>query len=141
MGLEIRMNMHSSINTKRRITGNVLITLGCLLLIGSAVAKVAHVPKVVTELEAMGFFGHRLMAIAVLEMISAILFLILSTRSFGLLMISAYLGGAIATHIGHGSSPVQPGVVLISLWLGAWLRHPEILWSFDISSRPAVTVR
>jgi len=132
---------HSLISGTRRIAGRVLISLGSILLIGSAVAKFTHVPKVVTELGAMGFNDDRLIAIGVLEMLSALLFLFRSTRSLGLLLVSAYMGGAIATHVGHGSSPIQPAFVLALLWLGAYLCHPQILWSFGSSFQPAQTMR
>ena len=121
---------NAPISRKRRITGNVLMVLGGLMLMGSAGAKFAHVPAVVTELGAMGFYGNRLMFIATLEVISALLFLVPYSRSIGLLLVSSYMGGAIATHVGHGQPFLQPAFVLALLWLGAWLRHPVILRSF-----------
>lgn len=120
-----------SISRKRRITGNVLMVLAALMLIGSAGAKFAHVPAVVTQLGAMGFDGNRLTFIAVLEIASAALFLIPLTRSVGLLLVSSFMGGAIATHLQHGQPIIQPSFVLFLIWLGAWLRHPEILWSLN----------
>jgi hypothetical protein len=114
---------------KRRVAGNMLIFLGGFVLVASAGSKFAHVPKVVSELGAMGFDGSRLMFIAVLEMLSAILFVVPFARAAGLLLVSAYMGGAIATHIQHGQSPLQPAIILAILWLGTWLRHPEVLWS------------
>jgi DoxX-like protein len=126
---------HSSVSSKRRITGKVLMSLGSILLVGSSIAKFAHVSKVVTELAAMGFDGDRLIAIAILEMLTALLFLVESTRSIGLLLASAYMGGAIATHVGHGSSPIQPAFVLFVLWLGVYSCHPQILWNFGTSLR------
>ncbi len=123
-----------SISRKRRIMGDVLIVLFGLMLIGSAGAKFAHVPAVVTQLGAMGFDGSRLMFVAVLEVVSTLLFLVPLTRSAGLLLVSSFLGGAIATHLQHGQPIVQPSFVLLLIWLGAWLRHPEILWSLN---RPA----
>ncbi len=96
----------------RGIIGNALIFLGGLMLIGSAGAKLAHVPKVAAELGAMGFDGNKLIFIAILEILSALLFLIPVTRSFGLLMVSAYMGGAIATHVGHDQPAIQPAFVL-----------------------------
>ena len=114
---------------KRQITGTVLMILGGLMLIGSAGAKFAHVPKLVTELGAMGFDGNKLMFVAVLEVISALLFLIPLTRSAGLLLVSSFLGGAIATHLQHSQPIAQPSFVLFFIWLGTWLRHPVILWS------------
>jgi len=118
----------------RRLTGTILMGLGSVMLIGSAGAKFAHVPKVVSELSAMGFEGSRLMAIAATEIASALLFVIPITRSLGLLLISAYLGGAIATHVQHGQPFIQPAIVLAIIWAGTWLRHPVVLWSFNRTS-------
>ena len=123
-----------SISAPRRVTGNVLISLGGIALIGSAAAKLAHVPKVVEQMAASGFAGERLTFIAVLEIFCAVLFLIPSTRAAGLLLVSAFLGGAIATHMQHGHSAAQPSVFLAVLWLSAWLRHPQILWSISNSA-------
>jgi hypothetical protein len=123
-----------SISAARRVTGNILIGLPGVALIGSAAAKLVHVPKVVEQMAASGFAGERLTFIAVLEVFCAVLFLIPSTRAAGLLLVSAFLGGAIATHLQHGQSVAQPGVFLAVLWVGAWLRHPQILWSNSAST-------
>jgi hypothetical protein len=125
---------NSSMSKGRRISGNVLIVFGFLALLGSATTKILQVPKVVEGLGALGFSGNRLMFIAALEIFSAVLFLIPATRSFGLLMISAYLGGAISAHLGHGENIFPPSLILSIVWIGACLRHPAVLWSFN---RPA----
>src|SRR5882724_12309043 len=122
---------NASMSGKRQMTGNVLMILGGLMLIGSAGAKFAHVPKLVTELGAMGFDGNKLLFVAVLEVISALLFLVPLTRSAGLLLVSSFLGGAIATHLQHGQPIVQPSFVLVLIWFGTWLCHPELLWSLN----------
>ena len=122
------VNVQRSSKSRYRL-GNVLVYFGGILLIGSSIAKFAHVPKVASQLAAIGFGGERLTIIAVLEIVSAVLFLVRPFRPAGLLMASAYMGGAIAAHLGHGESVVQPASVLAVLWLGAWLRHPGILWS------------
>ena len=121
--------MSASINgTKARVRlGAIFIYLLSLVLVGSAVAKFAHVPKVALQMASMGFDGGKLTLIAVLEIMSAILFLVPRSRSFGLLMVSAYLGGAIATHVGHNDPPFQPAIVLALFWIAVWLKHPEAL--------------
>jgi hypothetical protein len=113
----------------RRITGTTLIVLGGVLLIGSAGAKLAQVPQVVAQMNSVGFSGEKITIIAILELVSALLFLIPATRSAGLLLVSSFLGGAIATHLQHGQPILPPSIMLILLWVGAWLRHPIILWS------------
>lgn len=119
----------TSVNRKRRMAGAVLIVLGAFLLIVSAAAKFARAPQVVTELDRMGFADDKLRLIAIVEVTSALLFLLPSTRSIGLLLVSSYLGGAIATHMQHDQSFLQPAVLLCLAWLGIWLRHPETLRS------------
>jgi len=116
----------------RRTAGNILIFLGGLALIASAATKFTHVVPVVKQLAAIGFDGGRLMIIATLEVFSAAMFLIPGTRSIGLLLISSYMGGAIAAHLGHREPVYQPAFVLALLWIGAYLRHPEVLWSLKL---------
>lgn len=114
--------------------GNVLIYVAGALLVGSAAAKVAHIPAVLEDLRVLGYEGSRLTAIAMLEAACSVLFLIPRTRSLGLLLVSAYLGGAIAAHAGHAQwAAVRPAFFLAIIWFGTWLRHPQILWSFGAS--------
>lgn len=116
-------------NRKRRIAGTALIVVGTALLLGSAATKFAHVPPVVSQLAAAGFSPAKVMFIALLEVLSAVLFLVPVTRSGGLLLVSSFLGGAIATHLQHSQSIVPPSIVLVLIWLGTWLRHPQVLWT------------
>ncbi|HLJ10092.1 MAG TPA: hypothetical protein VKU82_02825 [Planctomycetaceae bacterium] len=66
-------------------------------------------------------------AVAVLDVVSSILFLIPRTRPLGLLLVSAYLGGAIATHVQHDDLPLGPAVILSMVWAATWLRNPQIV--------------
>jgi hypothetical protein len=119
------------ITAARRIAGNTLILLPGVVLVGTSIVKFAHVPKVVSEFANMGFDGNKVILIAALEIISAALLMLRPVRAFGLLMVSAFLGGAIATHMQHGQSPAGPAILLAVVWLGVWLRHPEAMWSIQ----------
>jgi hypothetical protein len=113
----------------RRISGNVLIAIGGLILLASAGGKFSGAAKVVEGLNAFGYEG-KITALAVIELGCSVLYLIPMTRSLGLLLVSSYLGGAIATHWSHGHNTIPPAVILAVLWTGALLRHPEMAWSF-----------
>jgi hypothetical protein len=119
-------------NRVRSLTGSVLILLPGLALGISGIAKLAHVPQVVHQMALAGFTGEKLILVAVLEILSAVLFLSRKTRSFGLLFLSAFLGGAICVHVQMGEIPkaVGPAMFLTFAWMGAWLRHPQTYWSF-----------
>jgi sorbitol-specific phosphotransferase system component IIC len=118
-----RTSLTASPGLRSRV-GNVLTYFLSALLFVSAFLKFA-VPKVIEQMGMVGFAGGRLHFIAVLEILSALLFVNPKTRSFGLLMVSAYLGGAIAAHVGHNQLGFQPAIVLSLFWLATWLRHPE----------------
>ena len=109
--------------------GTFLIYLSCIVLAGSAAAKFAQVPAVAAKLAVLGFDGSKLLFIACLELSSAILFAFPRTRGFGLLLVTAYLGGAVAAHIAHDQLPLKPTLVLGLSWIGTSLRHPEVLQS------------
>ncbi len=119
----------------RRIAGKILIFLPGFALIMSAILKFAHVPGVVSQMAASGFTDGKLTLVATLEILSGGLFLSSRTRSFGLLMASAFLGGAICTHIqmGEFAKAVPPSILLALAWVGTWLRHPQVLWSSNSS--------
>lgn len=115
---------------KKQMVGNIVITLTGILLLGSAVAKLAHIPKVEMQMAALGFGGNKLLFIGLLEFASSAVFLLPWTRSVGVLLVSSYLGGAIATHVQHDKPIFVPSILVLVIWLGVWLRHREAFWSF-----------
>ncbi|HLW51714.1 MAG TPA: DoxX family protein [Candidatus Angelobacter sp.] len=114
-----------------RIAGNVLIFLPGLGVAFFSILKFAGVPAVVQTMAADGFSGSKLMLVAVLEFLSAALFLLTPTRSLGVLVMSSLLGGAICTHVlmGEYAKAIGPVIFLTLAWIGVWLRHPQALWS------------
>jgi len=119
--------------------GLFLMFFPALALATSSILKFAHVPGVVRQMTAMGFIGGRYELVAILELLSAILYFYPRTRSFGLLFMSAFVGGAICTHVQMGEMPkgIPPAILLALAWIGTWLCHPEVFWSFRTTSSPA----
>ena len=115
----------------RRIAGNILIFLPGLVVTVSSIVKFAGLPGVVQNMTADGFSGGKLTLVAALEILSAALFLFPRTRSFGVLILSSFLGGAICTHVqmGEYAKAIGPSVLLTLSWIGTWLRHPQALWN------------
>lgn len=139
------MDPYENIQRSRKL-GNLLIYICASALVISSGLKLLHPAKVVAY---MGFLGYRngtFFLIAVLEILTAVLFLRPSTRAAGLLLVSAYFGGAISAHLAQhpflGGGPflrfnaahpflgtIPASIFLIAAWLGVWLRHPEARWS------------
>ena len=135
----------------RRAWGNGLIRFCGYLLTVSSALKFLHPSKPVAYMASMGFVGSALYFVAALEMLSAILFLVPSTRRLGLLLVSSYLGGAIAAHLAlHHSfaggpflafmathpyiGALEPTVVLLAGWIGVALYPPKELSLFTTRS-------
>lgn len=113
----------------RRIAAWILIGLITAMLLISAIAKLSAVQAVADMAQKWGLSDH-LILIGVVELISAVLFVIPRTHSLGLLLLTAYLGGAIVIHMAHDEPYISPAVFLAAVWLAGFLRHPELLQSF-----------
>lgn len=128
------MNRGVTEGQARSTAGSILIVLIGFALGSSAVLKFARVPGVVNQMAASGFADGKLTLVASLELLSTVLFLFPRTRSIGVFVLSAFLGGAICTHVqlGEFAKAVGPSILLGLAWVGTFLRHPEVLWSFAL---------
>ena len=114
----------------RKIAAWVVTGLLVALFIASASAKLLGVEQVVAGFEEFGLSDMRVI-IGLGETLSALLYLIPVTASLGVLLLSAHMGGAIVTHMSHGELYYFQSAVLILVWVGYYLRYPEMLISFS----------
>jgi hypothetical protein len=121
--------LDQTLSRRRRISGNVLIGLVSVALIGAAATKFAQVAPVVTQLNGFGFNGPWVTLLGVIELTSVVALIVPRTRALGLLLVTGFFGGAIATHIQHQQLPTSPALLLVLCWVGVWLRHPIAFWS------------
>jgi hypothetical protein len=119
----------STMSRARRITGWILTGLLTVLFVASAAGKLAGAAQVVEMFQKWGLENH-LLLIGVGELVSALLFAIPRTHSLGVLLLSAYMGGAIVTHMQHGEGYIPQSVILVLIWVAGFLRQPELLQSF-----------
>ena len=114
-------------NTKKLITWGLTGLVGILFL-GSGAAKLMMIEgsKEAADTLKMGIELSTLKSIALIEILSAILFLIPRTGVLGFGLLSAYMGGAIATHLTHNESVLAPCVILGFVWITTLVRFPEV---------------
>ena len=113
----------------RRITAWVLSTLITLLFIMSAVFKFIRPPEVMEAVQKWNLTDELTM-IGIGELVSALLFFIPKTHSLGVLLLSAYMGGAIVTHMQNDEPYIVQAITLLVIWIIAYLRDPAVLHSF-----------
>ena len=115
----------------KTIAGLVLhvVIAGLMLFAGSAKLFGMFPPEVV---EQMGL-GGVVRLIGVGEVATAILLLVPRTSSLGVLLASAFWGGAICLHMTRGEVYALQSVLLLLTWVGAYLRVPGMFSSFSAS--------
>ena len=104
----------------------VLTGLISLAFLGSAVGKFTANAEALKMAEQFGINASTYLYIGIIELICLILFIVPRTGILGTLLLSAYMGGAIATHLEHGQSVIAPCVVQTVLFLVAFYRFPEL---------------
>ncbi len=113
-------------NKKRNILNWVLAALVAFIFIGSASMKLMGGPDVQKMAEGLGLDKMTFTLIAVVELTSVILFLIPRTGVLGTLLLAAYMGGAIATHLEHGLPAGSTMAIEAFVWIVAVMRFPEL---------------
>ncbi len=104
----------------------VLTGLIAALFLFSASGKFMANEEAMKGAEMMGLSPSIMKMIGVVELIAIILFIIPRTGILGTLMLVAYLGGAIATHLEHGQSIIAPCIIAAFVWIVAVIRFPEL---------------
>ncbi|WP_049038338.1 DoxX family protein [Elizabethkingia anophelis] len=109
-----------------RITGWVLTIILGLLFTMSAFMKLTQNETALAQASSFGIDATTYQFIGLIEIISLILFLIPRTAVLGTLLLVAYLGGAIVTHLQHQESIAMAVIIQIVLWITAAIRFPEL---------------
>lgn len=114
-------------NTKtKKIIGWSLSGLSGLMLLASAIDKIGNSEHALQMASSFGLSAKSYMVLGIIEAISVVLFLCPRTGILGLLLLSSYLGGAIATHLQHGQDILFPAVFEAVVWIAAVVRYPEL---------------
>jgi hypothetical protein len=111
----------------KNIINWVLAGLVGFIFLGSAYGKLSGGADGIKMAESFGIGASNFTMIGVVELICIILFLIPRTAVLGTLLLAAYMGGAIATHLEHGQSIVAPAAIATFVWIVGVVRSPELL--------------
>jgi hypothetical protein len=103
-------------------TGRVISVIVAALMIFSGVMKIVLPVGAVDGFTHLGWMVDVALALAIAEIGSAILYLIPQTAALGAILLTGYLGGAIAAHVRIGEQFVAPAVIGVLVWLGLYLR-------------------
>jgi DoxX-like family len=113
-----------------RIAAYVLTTIVALFLTFDTVLKVLQLGPAVKATTDLGYPTATVLPLGIVELVCLALYLVPQTSVLGAILLTGYLGGAIATHVRAGSPMFShtlfPLYVALMLWGGLYLREPRL---------------
>jgi hypothetical protein len=109
-------------------TGRVLSTLVVLMMgVMPIVMLTTNRSMMADGLKQYGYPDNVLFPIVIAEIVSALIYAIPQTSMRGAILLTGYLGGAVATHVHAGESTWYIAVIVgVVVWLGLLLRDARL---------------
>lgn len=111
-----------------RIAGYILTTLVALFLTFDTILKVLQLGPAVKATTELGYAPVTVLPIGIVELVCLVLYLVPQTSVIGAILLTGYLGGAVASHVRAGNPmfthTLFPVYVALMLWGGLYLREP-----------------
>jgi hypothetical protein len=110
--------------------GRVLSGMAVLFLIFDSVIKVIRLPPAIEGTVKLGYPETAVVTIGMIELVCLAIYLVPQTSLLGAILLTGYLGGAIATHVRVGSPlfshTLFPIYVAALIWGGLLLRDEAL---------------
>jgi hypothetical protein len=124
---------------KRLWAGRIMSGLVVLFLTFDAVVKLLKLPPVVEGTVRLGYPERVIFGLGVVLLLSVIAYVVPRTSILGAVLLTGYLGGAIATHVRVGdpllSHTLFPIYVAMLLWGGLYLRDARLRTVLPLRAR------
>ena len=120
---------HTTVSNPTRWAGRIVSALAILFLIFDGVIKVMQMPQAVEPTVKFGFAAGLVLGLGLLELACLVIYMIPRTAVLGAILLTGYLGGAIATQVRAGAEPfsiVFPVIIGTLIWGGLFLRNGQL---------------
>lgn len=119
-----------TISKKALWAGRIISALPILFLLFDASMKLIKTVPVVEGTVKLGYQESTIVPLGIVLLVCTVLYAIPQTSVLGAMLLTGYLGGAVATHVRVGDPllthvlfPVYMGILV---WLGLYLREPRL---------------
>lgn len=106
--------------------GSALTALPAALLLFSGVTKLTRSQQVIDGFAHLGWPDRLAVPLGIVEIASTLLALIPRTAVLGAVLLTGYMGGAIATHARLGEPFIVQALLGVVIWLGLYLRDTRV---------------
>src|SRR4030095_12522942 len=119
-------NMKQKAKSIIKWTPTVIVSI---IIIFSGLMKLIALPQLVEIYARIGLL-ESMKLLGATELILVTIFILNRTMRLGLLLLTAWFGGAMAVELTHVNTFIFPAVILTILWIAAFLRDRSILEPF-----------
>ena len=117
------------VSKKRIWAGRIISALPALFLLVDGVMKLFKPAPVVEATVKLGYPESVIVPLGIVLTASTVLYLIPRTSVLGAILLTGYLGGAVATHVrvGEGLFPISLPIIFgVLIWGGLYLRDERL---------------
>ncbi|HEV3203556.1 MAG TPA: DoxX family protein [Gemmataceae bacterium] len=117
------------VSKKMLWAGRILSALPALFLLFDGAMKLVKPAFVVEKTVKLGYHEGVIVPLGIVLITSTLLYLIPQTAVLGAILLTGYLGGAVATHVRAGQGPFEilfPAIFGAILWSGLYLRDQRL---------------
>jgi len=110
-------------------SGRVLNGIMVLFLIFDGVTKIMKVPQVLDAQVRLGYPEHTAVLLGIIVLACTLVYVIPRTSILGAILLTGYLGGAVASQIRIGAPVFDtsfPFIFGVLVWAGIFLREPRL---------------
>lgn len=116
----------ATVSKKMIWTGRVISALPVLMLLFGGIMSLMKPPVVLQSLAHLGYPERLAIPLGIVEMVCALIYAVPRTSVFGAVLLTAYFGGATATHVRIGEPFFVPVLFGILVWIGLYLREERL---------------
>lgn len=123
------METNQRISRSRLWTSYILQAIVVLLFLMGAVNNILQTESAVNGAVELGYPKDSVLYLGIVLLIATVLYVVPRTCFIGAILLTAWLGGAVATHVIHNDpvfNKLFPVVIGILIWLSIWLRDKRL---------------
>ena len=126
-------------SARQTLVGRILSGFAVLFLVFDSVLKLLRVQAAIDGTTQLGYQPGVILPLGVILLLCVLTYVIPRTSVFGAVLLTGYLGGAIATHVRVGSPLAThvlfPIYLAVFIWGGLLLRDPALRNFLPLRSR------
>ena len=133
-----------AVSGARLWTGRVITGLMVAFLLFDGITKIMKVPQVLEAQTRLGYPQSAVVKIGIIVLLCTVLYVIPRTAVFGAMLLTAYLGGAVASQVRISAPAVDtsfPIIFCVLVWAALFLRDPRLRQQIASGVNPITQVK